>query len=683
MQEQRNQFATNRLVLLCRCFLVLAASSTAVADPTPIVFGVANRWTIDETATFNSSGMTLDVRRFATIPSNSNGSAARMNAMAFAPGVEGVFVLNAGEFGDATSAGPVYHISPNGTSVTEVLDVADAYTLPRGTSHDRLQAGVRGLAFHPDFKSAGTTGYGKVYTSQLVTRPNDTSGLFYLGSSQSNTARDGLVVEWSATFDSVGNFTGIDSSSAREVFRVAHPTAGHPIKQLAFNNHAKFGDEDYGLLYIAHGDADDTELLGTGQDGTDALGKLLRVNPLDPDGSGAFSYSVPATNPYLGDLSILDEIYALGFRNPHNFSFTKDGQGDTSIFVADIGHGSVEEVNLVHITNRAGQSGNYGWGNREGTFVRDSLTNVNDLPPDDGNLNDFIYPVAQYGHSPTNEAHAIAGGYAIQNGSELDGYYFFGDFTDDRPMMAFSLTDAFGATIVGNPDTLNPAEILTVDVSFDVDNDPLTPSVPFANFLEILRVEDASISRTDVRFGQGPDGEIYLMNKRNGLVYQVSNSLGYAMCDFDKDSDCDIVDLDAIFQVGPISNGIPIIPGSNDDFDLNGNGSIGIDDRNLWFADAASFNGFSAPYQLGDLDLNREIDSSDLGLLLNNFTADTGVYYSAGDIDGSGDVDSTDLGLLLNNFGPAASNAAVPEPSSLGLILLAICGVLLKVRRHR
>lgn len=61
-----------------------------------------------------------------------------------------------------------------------------------------------------------------------------------------------------------------------------------------------------------------------------ALGKILRINP---NKNGAKSYSVPSDNPFIGDSSMIDEAFAIGFRNPHTFCFSNSGelfQGEVS-----------------------------------------------------------------------------------------------------------------------------------------------------------------------------------------------------------------------------------------------------------------------------------------------------------------------------------------------------------------
>ena len=53
----------------------------------------------------------------------------------------------------------------------------------------------------------------------------------------------------------------------------------------------------------------------------------------------------------------------------------------------------------------------------------------------------------------------------------------------------------------------------------------------------------------------------------------------------------------------------------------------------------------------GDLDLDGDVDLSDLATLLSNYGAVGGVQYKDGDIDGDGDVDLSDLAELLAHYG--------------------------------
>jgi hypothetical protein len=57
-------------------------------------------------------------------------------------------------------------------------------------------------------------------------------------------------------------------------------------------------------------------------------------------------------------------------------------------------------------------------------------------------------------------------------------------------------------------------------LSLDHDNNPSTPPESYDDFLELL-----DESRSDIRFGQGVAGEMYISSKRNGTIYLVTNSV--------------------------------------------------------------------------------------------------------------------------------------------------------------
>jgi hypothetical protein len=306
---------------------------------------------------------------------------------------------------------------------------------------------------------------------------------------------------------------------------------------VGFNPYSRPGDEDYGLLYFSHGDAG-TEPGGTGQIGTNAHGKILRVNPLQ---SGTHSYTIPSTNPFTATTDptnqILDEVYALGLRNPTSYSWAKDAQGNVRMIVGDIGEWNVEEINVVQ------KGGNYGWRNREGTFVNNAAAQsigigfgINYLPSNDAALNDYIYPAAQYGHigadGTVGPPAAVRGGYVIQNGSapELQGQYIFADFPETGKILTTSLADLLAAkTKLADgelPASLAPATIREMGILFDDDNNPATPSVPMSMHDVIMAGPGYDGSgRMDVVFGQGYSGELYILNKRNGWIYLATNSV--------------------------------------------------------------------------------------------------------------------------------------------------------------
>lgn len=153
-----------------------------------------------------------------------------------------------------------------------------------------------------------------------------------------------------------------------------------------------------------------------------------------------------------------------------------------------------------------------------------------------------------------------------------------------------------------------------------------------------------------------------------------------ASCDADGDGDCDLDDLDALYA----ANG-----SAGPELDIDGSGTVDQDDIDDWLTEASdSDNPAKADpshiYIVGDLNLSGFVDSSDLGLLLNNFGG-ANANYGGGDLNLDLIVDSSDLGLLLNNFGggtPAAAAAAVPEPSSMWMLGLALLGLGFGSRRE-
>lgn len=57
------------------------------------------------------------------------------------------------------------------------------------------------------------------------------------------------------------------------------------------------------------------------------------------------------------------------------------------------------------------------------------------------------------------------------------------------------------------------------------------------------------------------------------------------------------------------------------------------------------------PIYDGDLDLDGDVDLTDLANLLTNFGLPSGASEAQGDVDGDGSVSLTDMALLLTNFG--------------------------------
>jgi glucose/arabinose dehydrogenase len=304
-------------------------------------------------------------------------------------------------------------VKNNALLATPFLDLSARLVATTG------ERGLLGLAFHPGYNDPSSSGFRKFYTysSEPVTGAADFTV-------PKTTAFDhqSVVAEWQV---SAGNPDVADSASRREVLRVDEPQANHNGGKLAFRP-----GEPY--LYISLGDGGASNdvgdghnpAIGNGQDLTTVLGKILRIDPLDPaltsgsgdPVSGNGKYRIPASNPFINSSSALHEIYAYGLRNPFRFSFdTPTGR----LIAGDVGQNNIEEVDFVE----AGK--NYGWNRKEGSFLFDpSDASITPDPSPDPAL---IDPVLEYSHE---DGSAVIGGF-VERGTgvpALSGQYIFGDF---------------------------------------------------------------------------------------------------------------------------------------------------------------------------------------------------------------------------------------------------------------
>jgi hypothetical protein len=150
-------------------------------------------------------------------------------------------------------------------------------------------------------------------------------------------------------------------------------------------------------------------------------------------------------------------------------------------------------------------------------------------------------------------------------------------------------------------------------------------------------------------------------------------------CDFDGDGNCDVIDIDLL--------GKEIIAGTNNtDFDLTGDGTVDLADQDRWRADAATDNGFAEPYLNGDANLDGSVLVGDLNAVGTNWQSSPDPW-SSGDFNADGVVDVADLNLLALNWQEsiptAAAQAAVPEPTSMLMVIFAWIAIICLNRRRR
>ncbi len=163
----------------------------------------------------------------------------------------------------------------------------------------------------------------------------------------------------------------------------------------------------------------------------------------------------------------------------------------------------------------------------------------------------------------------------------------------------------------------------------------------------------------------------------DGTIVFGSVPMGDA-CDFDGNMLCNSADLDML--TAEIASA-----GGDLSFDINQDGSITIADRDEWLSQAADKNGLSGPYLLGDANLDGAVNASDLNDLGQRWLAADNAW-SHGDFNADGAINAGDLNELgqrwLQQVPAAAASSAVPEPSALGLLLLAALGLLVRSRRN-
>ena len=289
------------------------------------------------------------------------------------------------------------------------------------------EQGLLGLAFHPTDSLAYVN-----YT--------DTAG---------NTVIDEFVVGADGVFD---------KASRRTVITISQPYANHNGGDVVF------GPD--GMLYIGMGDG------GSGGDPerralnlTQPLGKLLRI---DPRASGDKPYTVPADNPYVGVAGAVPEIWSIGLRNPWRFNFDR-ATGD--LWIADVGQGDWEEVDVALASDGAGRGANFGWSALEGTHTYNSDQSAEGTTP----------PIYEYSHG---EGCSISGS-ALYRGEaipSLRGWYLFGDFCNGK---VYSLLPVPG----GVPLVLTLGNVGSVSAIVDGPNGELY--VLAYNAGSILRIDPA------------------------------------------------------------------------------------------------------------------------------------------------------------------------------------------------
>jgi uncharacterized repeat protein (TIGR03806 family) len=273
------------------------------------------------------------------------------------------------------------------------------------------------------------------------------------------------MVSTIARFTSTDGGATLDPSTRQNVIRVNQPYTNHNGGNIAF------GPD--GNLYIGFGDGGSGgDPQGHGQDTRDLLGSFLRINV-----DGAAPYTIPSDNPFASggvtcgpDWNVkagnCREIYAWGVRNPWRWSFDSS---TGELWAGDVGQDAYEEIDKIV------RGGNYGWNCREGTHAYNGCT---------ANTSGFVEPVIDYDHT---EGNSVTGGYVYRGSAlpALAGVYLFADYGSGRIWRLVS-NGSGGYT-----------KTQLLDTSLGI-----------------------------ASFGQGNDGELYVVDLNGGALYKIVDGGG-------------------------------------------------------------------------------------------------------------------------------------------------------------
>ena len=309
------------------------------------------------------------------------------------------------------------------------------------------ERGLLGLAFHPQYASNGQ--FFVYFTAKPAAGAGIQTGDIVIARFQ-RSATDANVA---------------DPASRVNILTIPHSKGGQ-----SFANHnggsLRFGPD--GFLYAGVGDGGSGgDPFGSGQDRSVLLGKIVRINVTNVP-----TYTIPASNPFIGIVNVRPEIWAYGVRNPWRISFDRQ-TGD--FYVADVGQDQHEEVNRQLASFVGGA--NYGWRIFEGLSCYNSPASPPNCttPP-----TDYVPPIFDYPHSL---GVSITGGYVYRGSStpDLAGKYIFGDFSFSK--LWFS------------------------------------PGDLGASFTQLT-----NLSQQVSTFGEGENGELYLANYSTGTILGFSSS---------------------------------------------------------------------------------------------------------------------------------------------------------------
>ncbi len=424
---------------------------------------------------------------FATLP-DVGGQPVRMMLLADEPGTKRLFVND--------MRGGLFGVSYDGKTVAPYLDInADRWNV-RVQSQGN-ERGFQSFAFHPQFAQRGAAGFGKFYTWSDVSRMDPAPDYTFTG--EGTPTHDTVLLEWTAKDPSAAAY---DGDAPREMLRLRQPFQNHNGGHLTFNLLARPGTPDYGLLYLGIADGGSGgDPMRMSQNLATPFGKVFRIDPLGKNGPGG-KYGIPASNPFVSDNDpkTLGEIYASGVRNPQRFGWDSK---TNNLYVADIGQNIIEEISLVP------RGGNLGWNEWEASYKFIDRTHL-DMTKRRGDPK-MTFPMVEFDHKDAlfPIGRVAVTGVVVSRGTkipQLANLLIFGDNPSGEVFyVSADLPHLGGQDPIRRILFTRPGQTQGV------------------KFLDVIQEKNAAqgrskAARADLRFGTGPNGQIFLLNKQDGVI---------------------------------------------------------------------------------------------------------------------------------------------------------------------
>ena len=260
--------------------------------------------------------------------------------------------------------------------------------------------------------------------------------------------------------------------------------------------------------------------------------------------------------------------------------------------------------------------------------------------------------------------------------TELESLNTFEFQESNQTVSSDGLAIIYGSNqIVHRPVTLE----LWASTRFSKDDPFMTPMTinefgVFENEISGLAGAGATYTPFLARDWPVPGSKLYFGAARNRVDSDIYEATWHVLPlgDLTKDLETTVEDIDQLSAA--------VRAGTSDlFFDLNEDGSVNDEDRTIWVHDAAQS-------YFGDSNLDGEFNSSDLVAVFEAGEYEDLVEFNSkwptGDWNGDGDFNSRDFVVAFQDGGyekgPRDAVQAVPEPSGVTLIGIAMIGFLLK-----